>query len=95
MDNLESKEAQISVSKTYLGKTKVKQDKILIRPFVTSTSTVGVKLGRTINMGNYENIKLEVFVSSPCYIEEIVDVYNQIKTLTEELITKEIERLVS
>jgi len=92
--NIDGKEVQISVSRTYLGKTKTKQEKIMVRPFVTSTATVGVKIGRTINIGNYENVKLEVFVASPCYKEEIVETYTQVKNLTETLLGDEIEKIV-
>jgi hypothetical protein len=92
---LSEKEGLIAVSKTVLKSQTEKKEKIRIRPFVTPTSTVAVKYGRTINIGNYENVKVEVFVAAPCYMEEIVDVYNQVRDLCAEFIEKEIDDLMN
>ena len=65
---VQAEEATISVSKTVLNTSKTKQEKINIRPFVTDTARVGVKLGRLISLCNYENVKVEIFISSPAYV---------------------------
>lgn len=90
---VQAEEATISVSKTVLNTSKTKQEKINIRPFVTDTARVGVKLGRLISLGNYENIKVEIFISSPAYVEEMISVFKQVKTLASELLDAEVEEI--
>ena len=95
VDKITSKEAQISVSRTMLNTSpKTKHEKILIRPYVTETATVGYKIGRVCNLGNYESLRVEVFISSPAYVEEIVDVFGQVKLMAEELLGSEIEKIM-
>ncbi len=93
LQEVQGDEVTVSVSKTYLGNTKTSQEKINIRPFVTQTARVGVKLGRLKSLGNYENVKFEVFISSPAYVEEIVDVYKQVKDMAINLIDAEMAEL--
>lgn len=83
-------EGTITVSKTLLDHTVQKQEKIEIRPFITSTATVGVNISRTINLGNYENLRLGLLVSVPCYKEEIVDVFKQTLAVAERLMDEEL-----
>lgn len=90
---LKNDDVTISVSKTVLGHTKTKQEKIQIRPFVTDTARVGMKIGRLLSLGNYENIRIEIFISSPSYIEEIVDVYKQVKVMATDLLDKEVAEI--
>lgn len=93
VSEIQGDEVTISVSKTVLGTAKTTQEKINIRPFVTTTARVGVKLGRVKSLGNYENIKFEVFISAPAYVEEIVDVYKQVKEMAVSLIDQEMSEL--
>lgn len=95
MTKVEEGEALISVSKTVLGWPKTVQEKIKIRPFVTDTARVGVKLGRLINIGNYENLKIEVFMSCPCYAEEMLDVYNMVKETVAGTLDKEVLEIMA
>jgi hypothetical protein len=95
VSNVEGEEALISVSKTYLGQITTKQEKIKVRPFVTDTAKVGIKVGRLLSLGNYENIRIEIFISSPAYVEEIVDVYKQVKNLATDLLDSEVAELTS
>jgi len=90
---VELQEGVVTVSSTVLDSKKTTQKKIPIRPFVTPTATVGVKFGATIPTADYANVKVDVFVSVPCYVEEIVDVFNQVRSLANELMTQEVERI--
>lgn len=45
-------------------------DVIQVRTFLVPPAKVGVRLGRTINMGNYESLQVSVSVEIPCYVEE-------------------------
>ena len=90
--NIESKEAVISVTKTHLNKVdRHEEKKIKIRPFVTETATVGVKLSRSLPYGE---VGLSVFVSVPCYLEELRDVYKEAKEIAEDLMTTGFEEIL-
>ena len=62
-ENVESKEATVVVSRTYLGQTKTKEKKIRIRPFVTDTANVSVKFGTTIPLGDFQSARVDVMIS--------------------------------
>lgn len=87
------KEGTILVSKTILGQTTQKEEKIEIRPFLTDTASMSMSLGRTKNIGNYENVKVSVMVTAPCYKEEMIQVFKQVEALTKKLINEQLEKL--
>jgi hypothetical protein len=94
IEKLATKEGLISVTRT-LGKASPKgeEKKLNIRPFVTSTAAVAVKKGVTLNPrpGSYELMRIEVLISVPCYVEEIVPVFNRTRDLVDDLLQKEID----
>ena len=92
-DYYEQHEAVVAVSKTVLGKFSQEIKRIKIRPFVTNPAHVSCKFGTTIPAGDYRSIKVDVMISCPCYKEEIVDVYLQVRDLADRLIEKEVERI--
>lgn len=49
------------------------EETIAIKSFETEPAKVNVDLSLTINLGNYESLKLGCGVMLPCYVEEIVD----------------------
>jgi hypothetical protein len=88
----------VEVTKTTIqdGKTvdhsrKVK--KIKIRPFVTDTATVSIKYGLTIPTVEYGGARVDVFISCPCYKEEIVDVFEMVQGLADRLIDIEADKI--
>lgn len=87
------KEGRISVTRTYLDQTIEKKERIKIRPFVTDTATVSVKYGATLSMGDYQSARIDVMVSVPAYVEEIMEVYPQVKSLVDALVEQEVEAL--
>jgi hypothetical protein len=88
------KEGLVVVTRTMLGEqTELKREKIKIRPFVTDTATVGVNYKSTINLGNYENVGLSVFISVPCYKEEIVNVFRQVEKLGTDLMLEQVSQV--
>ena len=90
---IKQKEAFIEVSTTILGKPKEEVKKIKIRPFATDTANVGVKYGVTIPTGDYSSLRVDVMVNCPCYVEEMVPVFNQCCKLAEKLMDRETDRL--
>lgn len=92
------KEGLLTVTATVVrdGKvesTRERTEKIQIRPFVTDTANVSVKLGVTMNMGDYSSARADVMLSVPCYVEEMVSVYRQIREIASGLVSEEIDRL--
>jgi hypothetical protein len=88
------KEGIVTVSSTMVGlPPKEKSKKIKIRPFVTDTATVSIKYGLTIPTVQYGGARVDVFISCPCYQEEIPAVYKQLQYICDKLITKEADRI--
>ena len=89
---LEEKEALVTVSTTVLKQQTSKTKRIKIRPFVTAPATVSVKYGMTQGLPNYGSIRADVMISCPAYVEEIVEVYNQVREMVDELMEVELKR---
>ena len=87
------RQATIDVTRTLLGKQKTKNTKIAVRPFVTDVAMVSVKYGATIPTGDYQSARVDIMISVPCYVEEIVDVYKDTRSLVDKIIDKEVSRL--
>lgn len=91
---VQQKEATITVSRTLLDSPEKKEvKKIKIRPFTTSTASVSVSYGATIAKPNFSNVKVNIMISCPAYVEEIKDVFYQVRDLTDKLIEDEIKRI--
>lgn len=90
-------EASLSVSRTVLGdtnlKSKQKNERLKIRPFVTNPAHVSVKMGATIPTADYASVRLDIMLTVPCYVEEIVPVYKQTRQMVEDLIETEIDEI--
>jgi len=54
--------------------------------YVGPTVNVGISLGLTVNIGNYENVKAQVSLHVPCSHEEIEDTYEFAKTWVDDKI---------
>jgi len=53
---------------------------------------VRYSLGRTINLGNYENAKVEVEVELQCEEDDIDEAYQQVKGIVDSKIEEEVKR---
>ena len=87
------KEGFVDVTTTVVGKQKKKGGRMKIRPFVTDTANVSVKYGLTIPTQEYGSARGDVMISCPCYKEEIVEMYGQLKDIVAGLISKEADRI--
>jgi len=67
--------------------------KIEVRPFETDTATVSVKMGMTIPTQPYASVRIDVMLSTPCYVEEMEGVYNDLRTMTQMIVTEEKRRI--
>jgi hypothetical protein len=77
---LRTEEVRVEVSRTRV-KTRGKNvdasesKSLMVRPFVVTPALVTIKLGVTLNQGNYESLRADASISCPCYVEEISDMH--------------------
>lgn len=76
--------------------TKVKfEDKTAeVLQFVTQPAVVRTSLSRTINLGNYESVRVECGVDLPCYVEEIPHAQEAAIALCEKQIAEMVDDIV-
>lgn len=87
------KEAFVEVNSTVLGKKQTEVRKIAIRPFLTATASVGIKYGTTFQAGDGNYVKIDVFLNCPCYKEEMLEVFQQVQEIADQLLTIEVNRV--
>lgn len=92
--NLYETDATIEVTRTYIKQSTGNTEKIHIRPFVTSPCYITVKCGRTVNIGNFESVRLDVSLSAPSYKEELSSVYQQVKEFVFDRLGEEVNNVV-
>ena len=93
MANLQIREGILEVSKTVLGVEEVSSERIRVRPFRTNPAVISVKGGATINLGTYDSARVDVMLSLPCYVEEIDDVYIQVKEWVDRRVALEYKEM--
>ena len=76
---IETRDSIAEVRKTLFGKEEVSQERIRIRPFISTPASISVKAGVTINLGNYESGRVDVMLTMPCYPEEVDETYETVK----------------
>ena len=86
-------EGTITVSRTKFNQVSEEKEYIEIRPFATASARVGVKFGRTVNLGNYESARVDVCVEVPCYVEEVSRVYQDVLAMAQERIGAEVDKI--
>ena len=62
---------------------------IEIKDFETTPARVNLKYGLTMNMGNYESVRVDVGIDIPCYVEEIDAAYKKAQEFVIEKINQE------
>jgi len=92
-NKLKLSEASIEVTSTVLRKSKTVSKRIKIRPFATVPAHVEAHLGTWFPTGDMAGAKVDVTIRVPCYVEEIVDVFNQARDLADDLLDKEVARI--
>jgi len=90
---IQADEALIEVTSTVLSQKRTQTKKIKIRPFATAPAQVEVHFGTWFPTGDMAGAKVDVTLRVPCYVEEIVDVYNQTRDLVDDLLEAEVARL--
>ena len=55
----------------------LEEHRILVDKFETEPAVAECALGLTINLGNYESLRIDVGVKIPCYKEELVQAHQE------------------
>lgn len=83
-----AEEAVLTVTRTMFGQTEYDDKRIKVRPFATDVARVKASLGRTIKVGEFEFLRVDVSFEAPCYKEEILSVYNEVLEMAKEELGK-------
>jgi hypothetical protein len=70
--------------------TKNENATIEIVPFEGEVARVGLDASMTINIGNFQSAKVGVFLSVPCYLEEVDEMYDVVKRTVEKRMGEEV-----
>lgn len=88
---IKKRDGRIWVSKMYKGGKEERSDeKIGISPFVVEPAYVTFSEGVTLNIGNYQSVRIDVGISLPTYVNEIDDAFVVAKQIVNDRINKEI-----
>ena len=84
----------ISVNRAFVktGKTEkneVLEEKMMVHEFASSPAEVGFSLGMTMNIGDFESVRLDISVKMPCYVEEVDDAYVYVQKWAEDRLKTE------
>ena len=55
----------------------LEEHRILVDKFETEPAVAECALGLTINLGNYESLRIDVGAKIPCYKEELVQAHQE------------------
>lgn len=87
----EKLEGKMYVTKQFpSGSEEQDEQRILVDTFETTPAEVTAKLGMTINLGNYESLRVDVAVTLPCYKEEISQAQQKAFELVEHELFKKV-----
>ena len=95
-----SKEGFVRVTKTYSNKGNVISEEsmdqtILVRHFNTDTAQVGLGRTSTINLGDYNSVKVDLYIQVPSYVEELDDAYTFVDVFSRKHMESELEEINS
>lgn len=79
----------------YSSQSEEEQQEIEVNHFLTEPAKISCSKGRTVNLGNYESARVDVHVTLPTYVEEIEDAYQQARSLIDEKISEEVEKITN
>ncbi len=91
-----TKEATATVERSF-ERNRVKSDVesvagvIGIHQFETNPAEVGVTVGMTMNLGNFEFVRIDVSCKMPCYVEEMTDAYDFALNFAEDKLQEQVK----
>lgn len=72
------------------GPAKDTDEVIQINRFATEPARVAVSMGMTVNLGNYESVRIDVSITVPCYFEEHEEAYSYARSWVEKRTLEEV-----
>jgi hypothetical protein len=77
--------ARATVTRRFPGQDEeVHEEDLAVHEFITEPAKVEVKMGMTINLGNYESARVDVGLVVPCYREEADEAFEWSKKWVNE-----------
>ena len=61
-----------------------------VQRYLTQPATINAEMGVTVNIGNFESVRVYVGVTVPCYKEEIEDAFHWAKDFAEAKVKTEV-----
>jgi len=68
-------------------------EELAVHTFQSPQAYVGIKKGITVNMGNWESVRLDASISIPCYPEEVGSAYKFAEQFVEKRLEKEVNQV--
>lgn len=78
-----------------VGEAKTTNETLEVHQFVTEPAKVGVNMGLTLNLGNFESARIDVSISVPCYREETDEAYRYAREWVETRLGEEVQSVRS
>lgn len=72
------------------GPEETQEETLAVHEFVTAPAEVGLDLGLTLNLGNFESARISVHLTTPCYREEMDDAYRFVERWVKDRIGSEV-----
>ena len=77
-------------NKESTNKEAVKDSITAVVTFKTEPAYVRVSAGKTCNLGNYESLRVDVAITMPCYIEEVITTQKQVADMVAAMLETEL-----
>ena len=90
--HVRGQEATLVVSRTAFGQETEETTTIQVRPFIADApvGSVTAKLGRTINLQNFESARVDVAFTVPGYVSELVPLYHAVMGEVKSIMADEV-----
>lgn len=85
--------AQLMKSGKPIGDVDAKEDMILVDAFEVPPATSRVNLGMTVNIGNFESLRVDSGVEIPCYKEELPEAQEFCFSLAEKFLFEKVREV--
>ena len=71
------------------GEEEVKEELIEVRPFHSEPARVRIAKGLTMNLGDYRSARIDVDLTLPCYVEEVMGMIEKVNSIVEARLVME------
>lgn len=74
---------------------KSEEEKLAFAMFKTQPAIVSVRMGTTLNLGNYRSARIEIGISYPCYAEQVDQTYAYARNFVESRVEAEAKSVLA